>query len=120
MASCGNEIAGGAIPPTLTPLHRAVGGGLHELAALLLDRGANVHAVLSSARGLGGGFWTDLQAIDLAIWDGRRPGDHRMIRLLLVQKATILLDAGADISARTRNTVRRRSPGLRAPVLARW
>ena len=54
-----------------------------RFAALLLDRGASVHAVLSSARGLGGGFWTDLQAIDLAIWNGRRPGDRRTIRLLL-------------------------------------
>jgi hypothetical protein len=52
-----------------SPLHRAVGRGMHGLAALLLERGADVHAVLSAARGLGGGFWTDLQAIDLAIWD---------------------------------------------------
>ena len=72
LVDVGNEIGA-------SPLHRAVGRGVHELAALLLDRGANVHAVLSSARGLGGGFWTDLQAIDLAIWDGRRPGDRRMI-----------------------------------------
>jgi ankyrin repeat protein len=79
-----------------SPLHRAVGRGMHELAALLLDRGANVHAVLSSARGLGGGFWTDLQAIDLAIWDGRRPEDRRMIRLLLEHGATLdLTVAGA-------------------------
>ena len=71
-----------------SPLHRAVGRGAHELAALLLDRGANVHASLSAARGLGGGFWTDLQAIDLAIWDGRHPGDGRMIRLLLEHGVT--------------------------------
>jgi ankyrin repeat protein len=66
LVDAGNEIGA-------SPLHRAVGRGVHKLAALLLDRGANVHAVLSSARGLGGGFWTDLQAIDLAIWDGRHP-----------------------------------------------
>ena len=66
LVDAGNEIGA-------SPLHRAVGRGVYELAALLLDRGANVHAVLSSARGLAGGFWTDLQAIDLAIWDGRRP-----------------------------------------------
>ena len=40
------------------------------------------------ARGLGGGFWTDLQAIDLAVWDGRRPGDRRIIGLLLERGAT--------------------------------
>ena len=81
LVDVGNEIGA-------SPLHRAVGRGVHELAALLLDRGANVHAVLSSARGLGGGFWTDLQAIDLAIWDGRRPGGRHMIRLLLEHGAT--------------------------------
>jgi ankyrin repeat protein len=80
-----------------SPLHRAVGRGAHELAALLLDRGANVHAVLSSARGLGGGFWTDLQAIDLAIWDGRRPGDRRMIQLLLEHGATLDLTVAAAL-----------------------
>jgi len=80
-----------------SPLHRAVGRGVHALAALLLDRGANVHAVLSSARGLGGGFWTDLQAIDLAIWDGRRRGDRRMIRLLLAHGATLDLTVAAAL-----------------------
>ena len=76
LVDVGNEIGA-------SPLHRAVGRGVPALASLLLDRGANVHAVLSAARGLGGGFWTDLQAIDLAIWDGRRPGDRGMIDLLL-------------------------------------
>ena len=80
-----------------SPLHRAVGRGVHELAKLLLDRGANVHAVLSSARGLGGGFWTDLQAIDLAIWDGRRPADARIIRLLLDHGATRDLTVAAAL-----------------------
>ncbi len=80
-----------------SPLHRAVGRGLHELAALLLDRGANVHAVLSSACGLGGGFWTDLQPIDLAIWDGRLPGDRDMIRVLLDHGATLDLTVAAAL-----------------------
>jgi ankyrin repeat protein len=71
-----------------SPLHRAIGGGAYEIAALLLERGADVHAVLSSARGLGGGFWTDLQALDLAIWDGRRPADPRIIHLLFEHGAT--------------------------------
>jgi ankyrin repeat protein len=80
-----------------SPLHRAVGRGLHELAALLLDRGANVHAVLSSARGLGGGFWTDLQPIDLAVWNRRRRRDRRMIELLLEHGATRDLAVAAAI-----------------------
>ena len=80
-----------------SPLHRAAGRGAHELTALLLDRGANVHAVLSSARGLGGGFWTDLQAIDLAIWNGRRPGNRRMAELLIEHGATSDLAVGAAL-----------------------
>ena len=80
-----------------SPLHRAVGRGVFDLVLLLLDRGANVHAVLSSARGLSGSFWTDLQAIDLAIWDGRRPGDRRIIQLLLERGATRDLTVAAAL-----------------------
>jgi ankyrin repeat protein len=81
LVDAGNEMGA-------SPLHRAVGRGAQELAALLLERGASVHAVLGSAGGLGGGFWTDLQPIDLAIWHGRRSGDRGMIRLLLEHGAT--------------------------------
>ena len=90
LVDVGNEIGA-------SPLHRAVGRGLHEIAALLLDRGANVHAVLSAARGLGGGFWTDLTAIDLAIWGGRHAGDRRMIRLLLEHGAALDLTVAAAL-----------------------
>jgi ankyrin repeat protein len=90
LVNAGNEIGA-------SPLLRAVGRGEHELAALLLARGANVHAILSAARGLAGGFWTDLQAIDLAIWHGRRPGDRRMIRLLLEHGATRDLTVAAAL-----------------------
>ncbi len=90
LVNIGNEIGA-------SPIHRAVGRGSHELAELLLNRGANVHAVLSSARGLGGSFWTDLQAIDLAIWDGRRPGDPRMIQLLLDHGSTCDLTVAAAL-----------------------
>ncbi|HUE85801.1 MAG TPA: ankyrin repeat domain-containing protein [Vicinamibacterales bacterium] len=90
LVDVGNEVGA-------SPLHRAVGRSVHKLAALLLERGANVHAVLSSARGVGGGFWTDLQAIDLAIWDGRRSADRRMIRLLLEHGATFDLTVAAAL-----------------------
>jgi len=80
-----------------SPLHRAVGRGAYALVALLLERGANVHAVLSSARGLGGSFWTDLQAIDLALWDGRRPRDTRIVALLLAHGATHDLTVAAAL-----------------------
>lgn len=90
LVNVGNEIGA-------SPLHRAVGRGVHELASLLLDRGANVHAFLSAARGLAGGFWTDLQAIDLAVWNGRCPGDRRMIQLLLERGATRDLTVAAAL-----------------------
>jgi ankyrin repeat protein len=110
-----------------SPLHRAVGRGSYELAALLLERGVDVHTVLSSAGGLGGSFWTDLQAIDLAIWDGRRPGDPRLIRLLLEHGATFDLTVAAavgDIAQVTRildaapSRIRETRPSGRRPLSA--
>ena len=90
LVDIGNEIGA-------SPLHRAAGRGAHDLVAFLLERGANVHAVLSSARGLGGSFWTDLQAIDLAIWDGRPPRDTRIVALLLAHGATQDLTVAAAL-----------------------
>ena len=90
LVDIGNEIGA-------SPLHRATGGGAHDLVALLLERGANVQAVLSSARGLGGSFWTDLQPIDLAIWDGRPPRDTRIVALLLAHGATQDLTVAAAL-----------------------
>ena len=80
-----------------SPLHRAVGRGAYDLVALLLERGANVHAVLSSARGLGGSFWTDLQAIDLALWDGRRPRRQRIVKCCSTHGATRDLTVAAAL-----------------------
>lgn len=90
VVNVGNEIGA-------SPLHHAVGRGAYKLVALLLNRGADVHAVLSSASGLGGGFWTDLQAIDLAIWHGRRQGDKHIIQLLLERDATRDLTVAAAL-----------------------
>lgn len=53
------------------PLHRAVIGGSREMAALLLDRGANIHAIHGAGQGSAAGYAPqDKQPIDLAIWGG--------------------------------------------------
>jgi ankyrin repeat protein len=54
-----------------TPLHRAVIGRNKAVVALLLDRGADVHAIHGSGLGTLNGYAPEnLQAIDLAIWGG--------------------------------------------------
>lgn len=56
-----------------TPLHRAVIGRARRVIELLLDRGANIHAIHGTGLGSSGGFSEyDIQSIDLAIWGGRR------------------------------------------------
>lgn len=87
-----------------SPLHRAVGRGEFDIVRLLLARGANVHATVSAARGLksiGGGFWTDLQAIDIGLWHGqRRPVERRVLDLLFEYGATRDLTVAAAIGER--------------------
>jgi ankyrin repeat protein len=81
-----------------SPLHRAVRGGSFETVALLLDRGANVHAFRGAARGLSGGLWRDLQTIDLAIWcEGGPNGAARIARLLVTRGATYDLTVAAAL-----------------------
>jgi ankyrin repeat protein len=75
-----------------TPLHRAVLGSARRAIALLLDRGADIHAIHSVARGASEGWWAvDLQAIDLAIWGSNSyapvKGDFETARLLLTRGA---------------------------------
>lgn len=54
-----------------TPLHRAVIGRAPNVVALLLDRGADIHAVHGAGLGSCSGYAPqDLQAIDVAIWGG--------------------------------------------------
>jgi ankyrin repeat protein len=68
------------------------------MVALLLDRGANVHAFKGAARGLGGGLWRDLQAVDLAIWtDGHVKHDARIARLLVSRGATYDMTVAAAL-----------------------
>jgi ankyrin repeat protein len=75
-----------------SPLHRAVMGSARKVVELLLDRGANIHALHSTSRGGGGGWWTTgVQAIDLAIWGWNNlapsRGDFKTARLLLARGA---------------------------------
>ena len=55
------------------PLHRAVIGGSAKVVTLLLDRGADIHAIHGAGVGsLAGYAPQDMQPIDLAIWGGPR------------------------------------------------
>src|SRR5215510_12591184 len=69
------------------PLHRAVIGGSADVVTLLLDRGADVHAIHGAGIGsLEGYAPQDKQPIDLAIWDGS--GNVALARLLIARGAT--------------------------------
>src|SRR6187455_804310 len=53
------------------PLHRAVIGGSAAVVTLLLDRGADIHAIHGAGVGSCAGYAPqDKQPIDLAIWGG--------------------------------------------------
>jgi hypothetical protein len=55
------------------PLHRAVIGGSADVVTLLLDRGADIHAIHGAGVGSFEGYAPqDKQPIDLAIWGGPR------------------------------------------------
>src|SRR3954465_15246638 len=55
------------------PLHRAVIGGSADVVTLLLDRGADIHAIHGAGIGSFEGYAPqDKQPIDLAIWGGPR------------------------------------------------
>lgn len=54
-----------------TPLHRSVIGRAPRVVELLLDRGADIHAIHGAGLGSASGYAPqDLQPIDLAIWGG--------------------------------------------------
>src|SRR6059036_2219968 len=67
-----------------TPLHRAVAASAREVIELLLDRGADIHALHGAGGGNAAGYApVDFQPIDLALWGRRR--DAEMARLLLAR-----------------------------------
>jgi ankyrin repeat protein len=85
-----------------SPLHRAEQGSARRVIPLLLDRGADIHAIHSVAQGAGGGWWpVDLQAIDLAIWGPNSYAppkrDFEIARLLLARGATFDLTIAAAL-----------------------
>jgi ankyrin repeat protein len=74
-----------------TPLHRAVAASAREVVGLLLDRGADTHAVHGSGPGSESGYAAaSFQPIDLALWTGPFwgiRGDIETARLLLQRGA---------------------------------
>jgi ankyrin repeat protein len=109
-----------------TVLHRAVIGRARSVVALLLDRGADIHAVHGAGLGTSSGYAAEnLQPIDLAIWGGppqvrpplwrivlgrakqvmrrrrpfmsRHPCDVAIARLLLARGATYDLPTAAAL-----------------------
>lgn len=80
-----------------SPLHRAVLGSAPRAVALLLDRGADIHAV----RSVKSGWPVDLQAIDLAIWGpngyASPKRDFGMARLLISRGAEFDLTIAAAL-----------------------
>jgi ankyrin repeat protein len=90
-----------------TPLHRAVMGSAREVIALLLDRGADIHAIHGVGRGAPTGWWPpDVRAIDIAIWGAprRRGRDFETARVLLARGAAYDLTIAAALGDLNRVT----------------
>ena len=88
-----------------TPLHRAVIGRAPRVVALLLDRGADIHAVHGAGLGSRSGYAPeDLQPIDLAIWGGPttvRPSRWRMligcVKWWFIQRRAVIPHVPCDV-----------------------
>jgi cytohesin len=75
-----------------TLLHRAVAGSRRDAIELLLDRGADIHAVHAAGPGSEKGYAAaGLQPVDLALWNGPFWGEHGD-----VETARLLLSRGAE------------------------
>ena len=87
-----------------TPLHRAAAASAHHVIALLLDRGADIHALHGSGPGDASGYAAvDFQPIDLALfWHGRN--DIETARLLIESGAVCDLTIAAALGDLTRVT----------------
>ena len=84
-----------------TPLHRAVATSQRDVIALLLDRGADIHAVHAAGPGSEKGYAAaGLQPIDLALWTGPFwgvRGDTETARYLLTRGAEYDLTIAAAL-----------------------
>ena len=107
-----------------TPLHRAVAASAREVVGLLLDRGADLHALHGDGPGSERGYAAaDFQPIDLALWTGPFwgvRGDFETARLLLARGAAYDLTSPPP-SATSRGcegcwTAIRRRPAARDPA----
>ena len=75
-------------------------GSARDVISLLLDRGADIHAIHGVARGAPTGWWPpDARAIDIAIWGAprRRGRDFETARLLLARGADYHLTIAAAL-----------------------
>ena len=84
-----------------TPLHRAVAASARDVITLLLDRGADIHAIHGAGPGSSRGYAAAyFQPIDLAIWTspfwGLR-GDFETARLLIDRGAECDLTIAAAL-----------------------
>jgi ankyrin repeat protein len=78
-----------------TPLHRAAAAAAHDVIRLLLDRGADIHALHGAGPGDAAGYApVDHQPIDLALFHHRR-GDLDTARLLVQRGAAYDLTIAA-------------------------
>jgi ankyrin repeat protein len=74
-----------------TPLHRAIASSAREVVALLLEKGADIHALHGAGPGSTSGYAAAyFQPIDLALWRGPFWGVRGDI-----ESAKLLLDKGA-------------------------
>jgi ankyrin repeat protein len=88
------------------PLHRAVIGGSGDVVTLLLDRGADIHAIHGAGAGSFAGYAPqDKQPIDLAIWGAPRSNGQEwscknvpMARLLISRGAACDLTVASALN----------------------
>jgi ankyrin repeat protein len=88
-----------------TPLHRAAAASARRVVELLLDRGADLHALHGSGPGSPAGYAAaGFQPIDMALWNGPYygvRGDIETARLLLARGAaydTVIAAALGDLA----------------------
>src|SRR3989442_8485672 len=81
-----------------TPLHRAVIGRAAKVVGLLIERGADVHAVHGAGLGSRCGYAPEnLQPIDIAVWGGPHSGRPSLWRMAVADVWWLLLKWGPGL-----------------------